>query len=138
MSVPGRRQQRLAALIQTTLSDLLQEMKDPRLEMVTITRVDLAKDMKTARVAFSVLGDESRRNGALEGLQHARGRFQAGLHDQLKLRYTPVLSFEYDPAIAGSIRISELLKEVLGASPASHAAEAPEDEEEEASEENER
>jgi len=130
MSVPGRRQQRLAALIQTTLSDLLQEMKDPRLEMVTITRVDLAKDMKTARVAFSVLGDESRQKGALEGLQHARGRFQAGLHDQLKLRYTPVLSFEYDPAIAGSIRISELLKEALGASPASQPSESSENDEE--------
>jgi ribosome-binding factor A len=133
MSVPGRRQQRLEALIQTTLSELLQEMKDPRLEMVSITRVDLAKDMKTARVAFSVLGDESRQNGALEGLQHARGRFQAGLHDQLKLRYTPVLSFEYDPAIAGSLRISELLREALGASPASQTSESSGNGDEEAS-----
>jgi len=114
MNEPGRRQRRLGELLKSTLSEVLQEMKDPRLEMITITRINLAKDMKSARVFFSVLGDEDRQNKALEGLKHCRGRLQAMLHDELSLRYTPVLQFQYDPAIAGSIHISELLKEALG------------------------
>jgi len=114
MNEPGRRQQRLGELIKSTLSEALQELKDPRLEMITITRVNLAKDLKSARVFFSVLGDEERQNKALEGLKHCRGRLQAMLHDELSLRYTPILHFQYDPAIAGSIHISALLREALG------------------------
>lgn len=114
MAATGRRQERLGELIKTTLSEILQEMKDPRLEMVTLTRVELSNDLKGARVFFSVLGDEERQESALEGFKHARGRLQARLHGLVRLRYTPVLDFRYDPAIAGSVRIAQLLKEALG------------------------
>ncbi|MDP6116782.1 MAG: 30S ribosome-binding factor RbfA [Planctomycetota bacterium] len=113
MNVPGRRQQRLSELIKTTISEILMELKDPRLEMVTITRAEVAKDMKTAKIYFSVLGEEERQRTAQRGLETARGKLQAELRNKVRLRYTPVLRFEYDPAIAGSVRIAQLLKEAL-------------------------
>lgn len=130
----GRREQRMAQLIKTSLSQSILEMKDPRLELVTIIRVELAKDFKSARVFFSVLGDEARQRTALRGLEHARGKLQAELHNRIQLRYTPLLKFEYDPSIAQSIRISQILKEVLPESqpapePAPAEGEEPEVEE---------
>ena len=109
----SRRGQRMSELIKSAISESLLTLKDPRFEMVTITRIELAKDFKRACVFFSVIGDENRQATALRGLEHSRGKLQAEIQDRLHLRYTPILRFEYDPSIAHSIRISQLLKEVL-------------------------
>ncbi|MBI2193330.1 MAG: 30S ribosome-binding factor RbfA [Planctomycetes bacterium] len=113
----NRREQRLSELIKTTLGEILLPMQDPRLSMVTVTRVELTLDLRGARVFFSTLGDEARQRRAQQGLEHARVRLQSEIHRLLRLRYTPVLTFIYDPAIAQSIRIAQILKEVLPASP---------------------
>jgi ribosome-binding factor A len=113
MNVPGRRQQRLSELIRTTVSEILLDLKDPRLEMVTITRGEVAKDMRTAKIYFSVLGEEEQQRTAQRGLEAARGKVQAELRNKIRVRYTPVLRFEFDPALAGSLRIAQLLKEAL-------------------------
>lgn len=108
-----RREQRLSELLKMTISEILLQMKDPRLSLLTITRVELTKDLRGARVFFSALGEEAQQRTAQRGLEHARGRLQAEIHHQLDLRYTPVLTFIHDPAIAKSFRISQLLKEAL-------------------------
>lgn len=113
MNVPGRRQERLSSLIKTTIGEILMDLKDPRLVMITITRAVVAKDMKSAKIYFSVLGEEEQQRTAQRGLEAARGKLQAELRNKITLRYTPVLRFEYDPAIAGSVRIAQLLKEAL-------------------------
>jgi ribosome-binding factor A len=60
-------------------------------------------------VYVSVLGDESEREGTLEGLHSAHGFLQRRVADELKLRHTPSLTFEYDPSVDRGVRLSALM-----------------------------
>ena len=86
-----------------------QELSDPRIGFVTVTRVKVSPDLKQARVFFSVLGDGKQRDLALDALRHAAGFIKRRCGDELDLRYTPNLRFEFDEGIDKSIRVSELL-----------------------------
>ena len=88
------------------------ELKDPRIGFVTVTSVDTSPDLRHARVYVSVLGDEAERELALEGLNSSRGFLQAKLNEELHLKRTPTLAFEYDPSVEHGMRMSELIDEV--------------------------
>jgi ribosome-binding factor A len=103
-------------------------MQDPRMKMVTITKVDPAPDLKSAKVYFSLLGDENERALTLRTLQDARNWIRGELRRNVKsLRYIPELTFKFDASIAGSVRISKLIDQVAKESKerAEHGAEAP-------------
>src|SRR4051794_38892494 len=107
----GRRSDRVGALLQATLSELLlRGIKDPRVGMVTVTGVDLSPDLKHARVFVSTIGDEAAQQRTLQGLASARPYLQAQAGKRLQLRFTPELTFEIDPAIAAGDRIDRLLR----------------------------
>jgi ribosome-binding factor A len=107
----GRRSDRVGALLQATLSELLlRDIKDPRVGMVTVTGVDLSADLKHARVFVSILGDETAQTRMLQGLASARPYLQSQAGKRLKLRFTPELRFEIDPSIATGDRIDRLLR----------------------------
>ena len=107
----GRRTDRVSALLQATLSQLLlRDVKDPRIGMVTVTGVDLSPDLKHARVFVSTVGDEEAQQRLLKGLASARPYLQSHAGKRLQLRFTPELSFEIDPAIAAGDRIDRLLR----------------------------
>lgn len=89
-----------------------QELGDPRLEFVTITEVDVSKDLRHARVLFSVLGDHSQMAAAQNGLNGARGMVRKLLGKAMNLRYTPELIFVFDESVEKSARIEETLKEI--------------------------
>jgi ribosome-binding factor A len=122
-----RRIQRIGELVRTSLAEILQGMKDPRVQFVTVTRVEMAKDLRTAAVYFSVLGDEGTQRTALRGLEHARGRLQAELHRDLRLRHTPVLRFCHDPSLATSVRVAALIREAVQGPSSRVSPAAPED-----------
>jgi len=84
---------------------------DPRLGFVTVTSVDTSNDLRQARIYVTVLGSAAERAEALEGLRSARGRLQARLGSELRMKHTPTLEFTYDESTDRGIRISELLKE---------------------------
>jgi ribosome-binding factor A len=88
------------------------ELKDPRLGLVTITRVDLAEDLRYARIHWSVLGDESERSRSSHALDHARGHVQSLIAQVLQTRVTPIISFHYDESIEGAVRMGRLLDEL--------------------------
>lgn len=88
------------------------ELKDPRLEFVTITRVDVSRDLHQARVYFSVLGDETRAEEARTGLNNARGMIRKLVGKNIRMRYTPDLEFIYDHSIEFSARIEKTLEEL--------------------------
>jgi ribosome-binding factor A len=101
----------VGALLQATLSELLlRDIKDPRVGMATVTGVDLSPDLKHARVFMSVLGDAAAQQRMLAGLASARPFLQSQAGKRLKLRFTPELHFEIDPAIAAGDRIDRLLR----------------------------
>ncbi|TXJ46308.1 30S ribosome-binding factor RbfA [Brachyspira pilosicoli] len=79
---------------------LLREIEDPRIKnnLVTITRIDTAKDLKEAKVYFVCL-DSSKQNEVLSGLNSAKGVIFSYLRKQLTIRYVPNLTFYYDKTL---------------------------------------
>ena len=92
---------------------ILTEIKDPRVRDVTVTQVDVAPDMRSAKVHVSVMGDDKQQKLSLYGLQSAAGFLQSKLADPIETRYTPRLSFELDMGVKKSIEMARILKEVL-------------------------
>ena len=101
---------RVAELLQSEIADLLlRRLKDPRLSMATISRVDVSRDLREARVYVSRVGDENEQKKTMEGFARAMGFIRGQLGKRVKLRYTPNLTFILDTAIADGVRISRLL-----------------------------
>lgn len=89
---------------------ILQEIKDPRIRSLEITRVRVTPDLREAFVSYRLVGQETERRSVEEALTHARGFFQNRLGKTLALRLTPVVRFEYDTSLEEAIRIEELLE----------------------------
>lgn len=92
---------------------ILADLKDPRIRDVTVTRVEVSPDMRQARVHVSIMGDETRQNLSLRGLQSAAGFLQSKIAEQIDTRYTPRLLFVLDQGVKKSIEMARLLREVL-------------------------
>ena len=104
---------RVADALQQELSQILRhELKDPRLRMVTISRVEVSRDLAHARVWVSVLGEESERREAVEALHGAAGFVRQKLAPTLRLRSLPQLRFVLDRGAEYSQRISDLLEDL--------------------------
>ena len=85
------------------------DLKDPRIGFVTVTGVETSPDLRHARVYVSVLGSNDERRAALDGLRSSAGFLQAKVGEELRMKRTPTLEFEYDDSIDRGMRISELL-----------------------------
>jgi ribosome-binding factor A len=110
----GYRAIRVAELIQAEIAELLmRQLKDPRLNMATISRVEVAPDLRHAHVYVSRVGTEGEQQAAIEGFQRAAGFIRNQLGKRLKLRYIPLLEFQLDTAIAYGVRISSVLHDLL-------------------------
>ncbi|HXG04659.1 MAG TPA: 30S ribosome-binding factor RbfA [Candidatus Binatia bacterium] len=109
----GKRLDRVNQLIKEEISLLLQrELKDPRLGFVTVTEVETAPDLRTAKVFVSVLGDDTQWTASLAALGRARGFIRNWLRQHLDLRLTPDLDFRPDRSLQHAARIQELLKQL--------------------------
>lgn len=94
---------------------ILTELKDPRVSDVTVTYVEVSPDMRQAKIHVSVMGDETKQNLTLRGLQNAAGFLQTKVAKRIDTRYTPRLAFVLDLGVKRSIEISQILKSVLPA-----------------------
>jgi ribosome-binding factor A len=104
------RHQRLGAQVQRSLSELLRfEVKDPRLKQISLTSVDLSKDLSVARVYFSLLDPNGDPGPVLEGLHRASGFLRKRLGAALDVRHVPELRFVHDDSIAQGFEISRLI-----------------------------
>jgi ribosome-binding factor A len=92
---------------------ILTEVRDPRVRDVTVTRVEMAPDMRSALVHVSVMGNPTRQQLAIRGLANSAGFLQSRIADRIETRYTPRLRFELDPGVKHSLEISRMLEEVL-------------------------
>lgn len=109
----GKRSERVADLIQREISDLLmRSIKDPRIGFVTVTRVSVSDDCRSAKVYYSVMGTSEEREASLKGLESAKGFIRRELGKRVTLRYTPELFFQFDPSIEYAIHIEEVLREL--------------------------
>jgi ribosome-binding factor A len=98
--------------VRQVLSETIGRLKDPRIGFVTVTGVETSPDLRSARVFVSVLGSERKRVQTIEGLQAAHSVLQAQLAQELRLKRTPQLSFEYDPSVERGVRMTKLIDEL--------------------------
>ena len=106
------RMRRVNEAIREVLSEAVGGLLDPRIGFVTVTGVEASPDLRHARVFVSVLGNERKRERTLKGLTSAHGVLQARLAEQLRLKRTPQLLFEYDPSVDRGVRMSQLIDEL--------------------------
>jgi ribosome-binding factor A len=126
----SRRTERLSEEIREEVALLIaSELKDPRIGFVTVTRVEVTPDLRTARIYVGVLGTEKQRTTSLAGLKQGAGFLRRALGRTLRLRYTPELLFQYDEGLEASDRVAKLLAEI-GSSPTAAPAENSEDDDE--------
>ena len=92
---------------------ILTQVRDPRVKDVTVTRVEMAPDMRNATVHVSVMGTPAQEQLALRGLAHSAGFLQAQIAERIETRYTPRLRFELDQGVKHSLEIARVLGEVL-------------------------
>ena len=98
---------------------ILADLKDPRIEGVTVTYVEVTADMRSATIYVSIMGDSKAQELCLHGLRSSAGYLQKKLSRRIDTRYTPRLRFQLDMGVKKSIEIAKMLHDVLpeGASP---------------------
>ena len=103
----------MSDLIMREVSEiLLREVKDPRIGMVTITRVEVSEDLTLAKIYYSVIGTEKEFKDSTEGLNHASSFIQRLLGKRLTLRHIPHLIFIVDHSLGYSLEIEGLIKKI--------------------------
>ena len=103
---------RVNEAIREVLSEAVGSLQDPRIGFVTVTGVKTSTDLRQARVFVSVLGSERKREQTLAGLTSAHGVLQARIAEELRMKRTPQLAFEYDPTVESGVRMSQLIDEL--------------------------
>jgi ribosome-binding factor A len=110
----ARRADRVAEAIRMEVATFLSEgAKDPRLVgLVTITAVEVTRDLRHARLFISVMGTDSERAATLEALESMKGHLRTRLSKSMTLRVAPDISFKVDESVARAARIESLLAQV--------------------------
>jgi ribosome-binding factor A len=105
---------RLNSLIREVLSEVIRKhVKNPHVtELVTVTRVDITKDLHHAKVYVSIIGSPAERETVLAGLQSAAGFIAVHASKKMVIRYFPDLTFKLDDSVDKHMRIEELLSEI--------------------------
>ncbi len=107
-----RRPEQVAETIrQVVAATLLGELRDPRVGFVTVTDVQVTRDLSVATVRVSVMGEENRA-GALEGLESAAGFLRSKVSKALSTRIVPELRFELDRGWEHAARIERILSDL--------------------------
>jgi ribosome-binding factor A len=106
---PGRVQE---AIRQEVSNIIHGQIRDPRLGFLTITGVELTKDLRYARIYFSVLGEDKEKKLALRGLNSAKGYIKGILGDRIKLRYMPDIEFKIDDTLERTRHIYDLFEQI--------------------------
>ncbi|MFZ0033416.1 MAG: 30S ribosome-binding factor RbfA [Sedimentisphaerales bacterium] len=109
-----RRQEKVARAIKEAVSDAIaNHLNDPRIEgFVSVTRVDVAADLRVADVYLSIFGkDEVAQNKTYTAITHARSRIQSLLAGKLQCKFCPVLRFQMDDKFKKALEIIRLIDE---------------------------
>ena len=114
-----KRAERVADLIKEEVSRImLREIRDPRIQQITITDVKVTDDLRFAKLFFVPLGQNSVHEETMAGLRQACGFLRKELGKRLRLRYVPNIEFLFDESFAYGDRIERILAEL-------HKAETP-------------
>ncbi len=108
------RQQRVGDLLRAEISEIVRtKMRDPRIGFLTVTDVNVSRDLRHASVFVSVLGGETEGAAVLGVLNRAAGFVRCELGSRVDLKHVPELRFKVDNSAQHAVRIAEVLKEIL-------------------------
>ena len=116
------RSARLSETLREVIADELVKIDDERLELVTITNIDVDNELNRAVVYFDSLAGESGDEAIIGVLEQHRRRMQASINRQIRAKKTPILDFRPDDVIRAAERIDEILRDHRQRSPATQAA----------------
>ncbi len=108
------RTDRLNSLLKEVITEVIKkDVKNPDVnELFTITRVDITKDLRQAKVFFSVIGDDIQKKQTLFALESAAGFIATKASKKVRMRFFPSLTFKVDDTVEKHIRIQEVLKKI--------------------------
>ena len=110
----SRRVLKAAQAIREVVSTaIITDLRDPRIENTTVTRVEVSGDLRHARFHVSGLGEDSNTRQVLKGLNNASGYLQRKVANRIDTRYTPKLQFVLDEGLKHSLEVTRILDEVL-------------------------
>lgn len=112
--MPKQRTDRLNSLLKEVISEVIREdVRNPHVnELVTVTRVDITKDLHYAKVYISVIGTTAQKTDTIQALQSAAGFIAVNSSKKVTMRYFPALTFILDEGVEKHMRIEELLGEI--------------------------
>lgn len=106
------RMRKVNELLREVIAEAVTELKDPGLGFLTITGVDASPDLRNAYVYYSVLGTDEEVVETGAALKRAAPHIQSITGSQIRMKYTPRLTFKLDPAISEGLKIDQLLHEL--------------------------
>ncbi len=115
--MPTRRREKVARVVKEAVSDAIaNRLSDPRIEgLVSITRVEIAPDLRQANVYLSIFGkSEAAQNKTYAAIAHARRRIQSLVAGKLQMRFCPVLHFYRDEQFKKTLEILKLIDQAAG------------------------
>lgn len=128
MASTNRRPDRVAEAIRVEVATFLShDVKDPRIVgLVTVTGVDVSRDLRVATVFVSIYGSDAERAATMEGLASVANHLRARVGRGLRLRLAPEIVFKQDESIAHAARIETLLSQIKNAPARQDAEDDPE------------
>jgi len=123
------RARRIEEQLKRLLSELVRrEVKDPRVGLITITEVEVSRDLTHARVYFTPFAGIGDADAALEALRHAAGYLRIQVRNQMRLRAAPELDFQLDDSIERGARLSSLITDAVDSDRSRHVEPEPDKE----------
>ena len=112
-SPASRRQLKAAeAIREVVASAIVTEIRDPRVQGVTVVGVKVTADMREAKVMVSVMGDEKQEKLSLHGLANSAGFLQKRIAQRIDTKNTPKLRFEIDKGLQNAMTVNEILERI--------------------------
>ena len=110
----GKRVKRLNSLLKEVLSEVItKDVKDPRMApLVTVTQVEISKDLHNAKVHVSIIGDDKQRRDTLEALESAAGYIGVNASKKVVMRFFPTLTFKLDTTVDEQMKIDSLIDQI--------------------------
>ena len=112
--MPKQRTDRLNSLLKEVISEVIhRDVRNPHLtHFVTVTRVDITKDLHYAKVYISIIGTDQEKQDSIAALQSAAGFIAVNASKKVTMRYFPELTFKLDDSVDKHMHIQELLGEI--------------------------
>ena len=109
----GVRVEKIQEQIKEEVSDIiLRGLKDPRIGFVTVTKVDVSSDLKTAKIYVSILGSSEQFENTWQGLRHSCGYIRQELAKRMRIKFVPEIAFYPDTTMQYSAHIQDLINKI--------------------------